>query len=244
MLNFVLCDDNVSYLNKLDKILDQLFLKNNFDAQVCFKSSHAHEVLDYVKNNSVNVLILDINLKSDISGIELAEKVRQSNKNVYFIFTTGHLEYAMLAYQVKTFDYIPKPVTSERLEITLRRLFDDAENSPSKFINIGNKALIKEEDIQYIKKDGMKVVFYTDKQKYETYNSFTKIQERLPQQFVRCHKSYIVNINNISNVESNTNTILFNGNNKCYIGPKYRNNFLEVFKNGNFSDNMDCNINT
>ncbi len=239
MMNFVICDDNISYLNKLDKILDQLFLKNNFDAQVCFKSNQAYEVLDYVKNNNANVLILDINLKSDISGIELAEKVRQTNKNIYFIFTTGHLEYAMLAYQVKTFDYIPKPVTSERLETTLIRLFDDATNLPNKFINVGNKTLVKQDDIQYIKKDGMKIVFYTDKDKYETYNSFSKLENKLPEQFVRCHKSYIVNINNISNIESNTNTILLNGQNKCYIGPKYRNNFLEVFKNGNFSNNMD-----
>ena len=237
MLNFVLCDDNISYLNKLDKILEQLFLKNSFDAQVCFKSNQAYEVLDYVKNNETDVLILDINLKSDISGIELAEKVRQSNKNIYFIFTTGHLEYAMLAYQVKTFDYIPKPVTPERLETTLFRLFDDISHSPNHFINLGNKTLIKQDDIQYIKKDGMKLVFYTDKQKYETYNSFSKVQEQLPNQFVRCHKSYIVNINNVSNVESNTNTILFHGPNKCYIGPKYKNNFLEVFKNANFSNN-------
>ena len=143
----------------------------------------------------------------------------------------------MLAYQVKTFDYIPKPVTPERLETTLIRLFDDVTNSPNKFINIGNKTLIKQDDIQYIKKDGMKLIFYTDKQKYETYNSFTKVQAQLPNQFVRCHKSYIVNINNVSNVESNTNTILFDGPNKCYIGPKYKNNFMEVFKNGNISNN-------
>lgn len=244
MLNFVLCDDNISFLDKLAKILDQLFIKNNFDAQIGFKSNQACEVLNYVQNNSTNVLILDINLKSDISGIKLAEKVRQTNKNIYFIFTTGHLEYAMLAYQVKTFDYIPKPVTPERLETTLRRLFDDATNSPNKFINLGNKTLIKQDDIQYIKKDGMKLIFYTNKQQYETYNSFTKLQAQLPNHFIRCHKSYIVNINNVSNVESNTNTILFEGNNKCYIGPKYKNNFLEVFKHGNFSDNLERNNNT
>lgn len=244
MLNFVLCDDNITYLNKLDKILEQLFIKDSFNAQVCFKSTQAREVLNYVKNHSVNVLILDINLKSDISGIELAEKVRQTNKNIYFIFTTGHLEYAMLAYQVKTFDYIPKPVTPERLETTLYRLFDDATQSPNRFINVGNKTLIKQDDIQYIKKDGMKLIFYTDKQHYEAYNSFIKMQEQLPSNFIRCHKSYIVNINNVSNVESSTNTVLFDGNNKCYIGPKYKNNFLEVFKNGNFSNNLDSNDNT
>ena len=99
-------------------------------------------------------------------------------------------------------------------------------------------------DILVVKKEGMKIIFYTNNKQYETYNSFAKIQSQLPHHFIRCHKSYIVNINNISNIESNTNTILFNDHIKCYIGPKYKTNFLEVFNNESFSNNLDRNNNT
>lgn len=238
MLNFVLCDDNVSFLNRLSKILDTIFIKHNFQAKIGFTSDDANKILKYVEENSTDVLILDINLKSNMSGLELAKAVRKFNKHLYIIFTTGHLEFSLLAYQVKTFDYLPKPVTLERLESTICRLFEDINHSPKRFIHVNPNTLVDPNDIEYIKKDGMKLVFYTKTKTYETYNSFSKIEPCLPDNFIRCHKSYIANIDNIKNIESNTNKIIFD-HNQCYIGPKYKNKFMEVFNYGNFSNHLD-----
>lgn len=239
MLNFVLCDDNLSILDRLEKMLSTLFIKYDYEAAIIFKSNNVEKTLSYINSNKVDVLILDINLQSRISGIELAQEVRNANKEIYIIFTTGHLEYALVAYKVKTFDYIAKPVTLERLDDTVKRLFDDAIKNRKRYLSLNNKTLIDQNDIQYIKKDGMKLVVYTDSKQYEAYTSFTKIQDCLPNNFIRCHKSYIANIDNIKNIQSTNNTIKF-CNKECYIGPKYKNDFMEVLNNyGNFSDNMD-----
>lgn len=239
MLNFVLCDDNLNILNKLESMLNTLFLKHDYDAKISFKSNNATDAYSYIKSNDVNVLILDINLQDGISGIELAEKVRKINKSVYIIFTTGHLEYALVAYKVKTFDYIPKPFTIERIEETLIRLFSDSCDNTNKYLTLNNKNIINQNDIQYIKKDGMKLIVYTNSNKYEAYTSFNKIENSLSNDFVRCHKSYIANINNITNVEVSNNTIKY-GNKECYIGPKYKNDVMEVLnKNGNYTNNLD-----
>lgn len=244
MLNFVLCDDNLNILNKLESIFNTLFLKHDYYAKIGLKSDNADEVLDYIKSNKVHVLVLDINLKSGISGIDLAEKLRKADTSAYIIFTTGHLEYALIAYKVKTFDYIPKPFTVERIEETLVRLFADISTTPNKYLKLNSKNIIKQEDIQYIKKDGMKLIVYTNSSKYEAYTSFNKIEPCLSGNFVRCHKSYIANINNIKNIEPISNTIKFD-NTECYIGPKYKNNFMEVLNNnGNFSNNLECVNNT
>ena len=147
------------------------------------------------------------------------------------------LEYALIAYKLKTFDYLPKPITIERLEITINRLIDDIQSSNKKFINIDKRTVISPEDINYIKKDGMKLVFCTNSKKYEVYNSFNKIEDILPDNFVRCHKSYIANTHNIKNIDRNI--INFDNDLSCEIGPKYKNNFMEVFNYGNFSNNLD-----
>ncbi len=239
MLNFVLCDDNLVIVNKLKEMLEFLFVKHDIEAKITFTSDNSIDVLDFIENNHVDVIILDINLNSDISGLELAKRIRKNNKGVYIIFSTGHLEYSLVAYSVKTFDYLPKPITIERLEVTIMRLLEDVKFSNKRFIYINNRTIINYSEINYIKKDGMKLVFCTDSHSYETYNSFSKIQSILPDNFIRCHKSYIANADNILNISANKNRILFKNDLSCEIGPKYKNNLMEVFKNANFSNNMD-----
>lgn len=242
MLNFVLCDDNYIILDRLGKMLDSLFIKYNVEACILYKTTTPEDLLDYVNSNDVNVLILDIDLKSSMSGLDIAEKVRKKDKNIYIIFSTAHLEYGLVAYRYKTFDYIPKPITTQRLEDTFLRLLDDMNGNVNEYIQLDNsKILIKKDSIQYIKKEGMKVIFHTDEKKYEVYSSFIKILKNLPKDFIRCHKSYIVNIQRVSEIDLKANIIYLNNTqNKCYIGAKYKNDLMEVLKNEHFTNNLEC----
>ena len=235
MIKFAMIEDDKNLLNDLYKILESIFMKYDFDAEIVFYSTDVNELLNYIKNYKVDVLFLDIDLKSNLSGLEIAELVRSSNKDCYIIFETAHLEYGLIAYKYKTFDFICKPVTLQRVEECVLRLFDDISGLTKKFVRINNKnTIIAEADIKYIKKDGMKLIFHTENREYEIYSSFLKIQGSLPSNFVRCHKSFIVNIDNVTKVESNKNIVYFNDS-SCDIGPKYKNKFLEVINNhGNF----------
>ena len=106
MLKFALCDDNVSVLSRLENMLNFIFTKNDISAEIVLSASSPKEMLDFAENNPVDVLILDINLKADISGCDIADIIRKKNKDAYIIFLTGHFEYALIAYKYKTFDYL------------------------------------------------------------------------------------------------------------------------------------------
>jgi len=232
MLNFVICDDNQNMLNKLAKMFDSIFISHNLDANITFQSTNPIEILNFANSNNVDAFILDIQLKSSMSGLELAEKIREFNKDCYIIFTTGHLEYSLLAYKLKTFDYLAKPITLERLEETVLRLVDDVNGQPKKYIKIDSKnTLVDENEILYIKREGMKLIYHTSSKDYESYSSFAKMENLLPKNFVRCHKSFVVNLNKIVHVDPVSNTIYFNGNSSCEIGPKYKRTILEVLNN-------------
>lgn len=236
MLNFVICDDNLNILDKFSNVLENIFVKHNYDAEIGFKTDNVDDLLNYIDENKTDVLILDINLKSNKTGLEIASRVRERYKDTYFIFTTAHLEYAMMAYKFKTFDYLAKPVTSERLEETIIRLFEDVNGTPKRYIKIDNKkTIIDESEILYIKRDGMKLVFHTKSRDYETYSSFNKIQDSLPETFIRAHKSFIVNINNIANLDPVSNIIYFNNGSTCDIGPKFKDNLMKEVKNNEHS---------
>ena len=52
MLHFVLCDDNIQVLNRLEKTLETIFIKNDIDAQISFKAAKSDELLNYIKYNT------------------------------------------------------------------------------------------------------------------------------------------------------------------------------------------------
>ena len=240
MLNFVLCDDNSNILDKLCKMLESIFINNKIDATIALKTTDSNNVLSYIEKNPVDVFLFDIELNADMSGLDLAQKVREQNRTAYIIFSTAHLEYVLMAYKVKTFDYLPKPITLDRLKETVLRLISDTMHNPKKYIRLENRhTVINQDSVYYIQKDGMKVVFHTDSRPYELYSSFNKIESCLPENFVRCHKSYIVNVDKVIDIK-HSNTILFDNSDSCFIGPKYKNNFLEVFKNANFTNDDYC----
>ena len=125
MINFVLCDDNFGALDKLSRMLNSIIISNNLKGQITYTTDSPTDLLNFVKNNPTDVLLLDIDLKSSTSGLEIAEQIRKIDKSIYIIFVTGHFEFGMVAYKYKTFDFLQKPLTRERFEETILRLYSD-----------------------------------------------------------------------------------------------------------------------
>ena len=231
MLNFILCDDEANMLNRLSLLFEKSFMQNDFDAQIVLKTSNYKEVISFMSKHLVNVVVLDIEFKnSKLNGLDIANEIRKVNKDCYIIFITSHFEYLMKAYDYKTFAYLFKSALNvETLSNTLKRLFDDISGNSRKFLKIDNKGTFVDlNDTLFIEKSGMKLIYHTLHGKFSTYNSFSKISNNLPLNFVRCHKSFIANINNISTICLSDNSIIFKNNEVCYIGPKYKNSFMEV----------------
>lgn len=238
MLNFVICDDDIHMINKLSLLFEKAFLKNDFDAKIVFKTQDYQDLLSFMSSNLVNVVILDIEFKNNtINGLNIAEEIRKINKSCYIIFITSHFEYIMKAYDYKTFAYLFKnSISVDTLSDLLNRLFDDIYGTSTKFIKIDNKGTFVDlNDIQFIEKNSMKLIYHTSHGILETYNSFSKIEEKLPDNFIRCHKSFIANIKNITNIHLVGSYITFKNNEICYIGPKYKNILMEVINYENIS---------
>lgn len=231
MLNFIICDDEPHMINKLSLLFEKAFLKNDFDAKIVLKTSDYREVLSFMSSNVVNVVVLDIEFKnSTVNGLNIAEEIRKINKDCYLIFITSHFEYVMEAYDYKTFAYLFKnSISVDTLSETLDRLFEDISGSSIKFLKIDSKGTFVDfNDVQFIEKNGMKLIYHTSHGSLETYNSFSKIADKLPDNFVRCHKSFIVNVNNIVHISLSNSSITFKNDEVCYIGPKYKNFLMEV----------------
>lgn len=208
MIHFALCDDNKNALDKATSTLNSILTTNDIDADISYATTSADKLLKYVKNNKIDALLLDIDLSSNISGIDVAKQIRKINKNIYIIFLTAHFEYSMIAYKVKTFDYLVKPISYAKLEETILRLMEDINENKNLFVKIANSnRLYRADDIIYIEKSRAKAIIHTSIADFEIYGTMDEVKSCLPEYFIRCNKSYIINTQKITQINSKNRTI-------------------------------------
>lgn len=170
--------------------------------------SNAMEVTSFLHQNKVDLLFLDIQMPR-ITGIELL-KVLKNPPAV--IITTAHREYALEGYDFDIVDYLLKPITFERFMAAVEKFYRRKkyipqshssvnQASPDKFIHIKSGTKIhqlNEEVIVYIEslKDHIKVHF-NDGEKILIKYKIGQLELELSSNFIRVHKSYLVNKNKI-----------------------------------------------
>ena len=230
MLKIAICDDNVSIRTKFVEMLYIILEKNNIDGEVVFETDNPNEFYDYVVRNHVDVALLDVDLRAEMTGIDLAKKIREVDISLKIVFTTAHIEYMMLSFKVQTFDYLIKPISSEKLEECIIRLTQCTYTDNNNFLKI--KAgpithMVNKNDIIFIEKMNTKSNIYTNNEIIESYYTLEEFENMLSDNFKRCHKSYVVNIKKIAQVNTLNGEVVFTNSFKCYMGRKYKKMLLD-----------------
>lgn len=181
----------------------------------------------FLKTNSIDLIFLDINMPK-LSGISLLKSLQNPPK---IILTTAYSEYALEGYELDVVDYLLKPFSFERFLKAVNKV----EVTPKEPVfpkDITIKAdkktyRISTDEILYAKAMGDYITLYTATQKL-TFNRTLKLfqQELDPTQFLRVHKSYLINLKTIDFVEGNMIQI---GEKAIPIGLAYKEDFQNGF---------------
>lgn len=191
----------------------------------------AMEAFDYLNKNSVDLIFLDINMPK-LNGIDFIKALKSPPM---VIFTTAYTQYAAESYELDVLDYLPKPFSLPRFlkavqKAEERLAFNQAkqttDNPDTIFIKSNKKTYqLQLNDITYIEGLGDYINIYTDKTHFVTNLTMKKIQEILPEnQFLRIHKSFIINLRKIVAFEGN---IVELPSRKISIGNNYKQEFLD-----------------
>ena len=176
---------------------------------LCATFDNALNGLAYLNANSVDLLFLDINM-DELSGIELLEN---SNIESQVIITTAYQEYALKGYELDVADYLLKPFSFQRflqaVNKVQKRLEESVVENDFIFIKTENRLVkISYEDILYI--EGMRDyrrIFLVNRS-IMTLQKFSDLEKLIPSNKVcRVHKSYMVSINKIEDVENPLNLL-------------------------------------
>lgn len=198
------------------------------------KCNNAVEALQALKEHEVDLMFLDIQMPQ-ISGIDFLKTLPSPPK---VILTTAFSEYALDGYDLNVVDYLLKPISFDRFAKAVNKAVSQdmpqPEPSPSSkegadyiFVKADKKLIkIHFNDIFYI--EGLKdyVILHTPTGRVVTLQTMKSLEIKLPQAlFMRIHRSYIVNLSNITVIEGNTVQI----NKKIIpIGKNYKEKLLDM----------------
>lgn len=228
MLNIAICDDLAQDRIKLQEDIAAYFADKAEKANVtAFESGD--ELLSVVEKTTFHIVFLDVYMEG-ISGVEASQQLRKAGKDCAIIFTTTSPDHAMAGYEVSASDYLLKPFMREdvfqALDYAIPRL------SKTQFsldiISDRNHLTVPICDIMYIEVFGRESrIHMSSEQILSTNQPLKTLEESVGSDFIRSHKSYLVNAAFILR-PTGTDFLLKNGEN-VPIGTDYKAKCRDAF---------------
>ncbi|MEA4919912.1 MAG: LytTR family DNA-binding domain-containing protein [Clostridiaceae bacterium] len=193
MVKIAICDDEKVAHEILEKKISSYMdsQKEHYEIK-CFFSAAA-----LLKTScAFDLFFLDIQMPEQ-DGITLAKKIRENENRGAIIFITALSERVYEAFEVEAFDYICKPIVDMRLHKTLDRAIRKLHENENKslFVQTMNWCkTVKLEDIYYCEVINRKMYLHTKNGVIEYYCTLEDMEKQLDYRFVRCHRSYLVNL--------------------------------------------------
>lgn len=216
----LIIDDEPPARKRLLKLLDNF--PDTFD--VIGEAENGLVAQEKIEALEPDLIFLDIEMP-ELTAFELLENLTYMP---IVIFCTAYDQYSLQAFETNSIDYLVKPVRLNRLQQTVNKLnkFSDAlpdqnimglleelstKNDKEEMTSLTVKkddklVFIKLDDISYFKAEDRYVTVYTAKNKYLTEESLTKLEEKLPVDFIRIHRSAIVNKNYVLDIQKYFNS--------------------------------------
>ena len=212
------------------------YIKQNPNLELVFQGYNGIEAMDYLRENRVDLMFLDINMP-EISGMELLKILQVHPKT---ILTTAYSEFALESYDYGVIDYLLKPIYFPRFLKAIDRFFL-TENTINKEDEIivnsvsvkidGYFVDIELDQLLYAQSFGNYVKLHTIKRTYLASITTSELEKCLPEKnFMRIHKSYIVALDKIEAAEKDFVIIK---KEKLPIGITYRRELTDQLKNKN-----------
>lgn len=210
MIKIGMCDDNLNSIKIASKLLESEIMEQDLNAEISIISSNQKEIFDAIYKKNIDVLFLDVDFKNNgKNGIEFAKDLRKVNRNFFLVFLSAHQRYLHLSLITKVFDYLVKPINRDTMHDIVIRLKDEFSNNSTLFLHLNKWEFVRTDDILYIEKEGKKSIIITNDITYTTNKGLNALMSELPVNFIRCHKSYILNKEKILSLDKKKRASFF-----------------------------------
>ena len=240
MIRCIAIDDEPLALQQL-----AAYIKKTPFLELVAQCQSALEARQFLEQDTVDAIFCDINMP-DLNGMDFVKSLQAPP---LIVFTTAYSEYAVEGFKVNAVDYLLKPFGMQDFQRAANRLKERVQGSRVQEVQgsrvqevQGSPLTAESDDVIFLKTDYrvvkvaiadiryieamseyLKVYLRNESKPITTLLSMKKMEERLPENFMRIHRSYIVNLNDIREV--NKNRIILDAETYLPIGDMYKEAF-------------------
>lgn len=210
MYRLAICDDNQADTVYLQTLVEKWAKDSERMLETeTFPSAEAF-LFRYEDEKSFDLILLDIEM-GQMSGVELAKKIRRENRSIQIIFVTGYMEYIAEGYDVEALHYLLKPVTEQKLFGVLERAAERSKDREKELCLSmpGEVVRLPLREIRFLEVQ-RNYVTICGEEDYTVKKTLNELEKELDESFCRIGRSYIVNLHFVKKI-TRTQVILKDG---------------------------------
>ena len=210
MIRIAIVEDNETDAKRLSSCIAAWCVREEKEMMNCTVYSDAVKFLEQGASTA-DIVFMDIEMPH-MNGMDAAAEFRKFNQDAVLVFFTRATKYAVRGYAVDAIGYLVKPIAekafSEVFEKALRLHQKRNQNQTVVLRTKNGVVKVSADQIQYIEAEAHQLHVYTENGVHHIWSGMNEMMEILPEDFVRCHKGYIVNMKHIYSVQKDRVTIL------------------------------------
>lgn len=234
MLDIYVCEDNAAQRKAVVQAIENTVLIEELDMRLALDTASPHTLLEAAQQSrNTGLYFLDIDLRCDMNGLQLAGRLRQIDPRGFIIFITAHSELSFMTFQyrVEAMDFVLKDNPAEakvKIRECLLRAWErytlHTNRTHKTFvIEIGERKLcVDYEDIFFFETSGNihKVILHAKDRQIEFSGTMKELENTLDDSFVRCHRSFLANRKNIKEVDTKKRILYFVNGETCLMSTR------------------------
>lgn len=234
MLNIFVCEDNDMQRRTIVQIIRNIVLMEELDMRLVFDAADPYVLLEQIRvSQNTGIYFLDIDLNSNMNGMQLAQQIRLSDPRGFIVFISAHseLSYMTFQYRVEAMDFVLKDNPAE-VKVKIKECLLNAmerytlqTNKSHRVFTIeagGRKISVDYDDIFFFETSGNihKIILHAKDRQIEFSGTIKELAGTLDDNFVRCHRSFLVNKKNIKETDAKKRIIYFANGESCLMSTR------------------------
>ena len=194
-MKIVICDDEAGYRQILHEKILKDSIANDYEAEIV-EFEDGEKLLSSDPARSADVYFLDIQMEQgNDDGIRAARDLRRRGEKGLIVYVTGFIDYVQTGYEVKAFRYLLKSQISDMLPQVLADIRQELFGAEVFTFQCGRETVrVDRRSILYLESDKRQLQLTTRESEYRFYGTLAEAHKELGERFLRCHRSFLVNL--------------------------------------------------